>query len=127
MSLGRFEHTLDVVPLSIPVFGNVRLEIDFSVRFLLFDDQDIATVHRCHKDAFRTKQIVISFVSVSLFDLLDYKWNLDVLSLLNHRLVDQIFLWLSSNQLVASLFNKLILELALLSKSTRRLTLFSLL
>ena len=104
MGLGRFEHTLDVVPLSVPVFGNVRLEIDFSVRFLLFDNQDIATIHRCHKDAFRTKQIVISFVSVSLFDLLDYKWNLDVLSLLNHRLVDQVFLWLGSNQLVTRFF-----------------------
>ena len=105
MGLSRFEHTLNVVPLCIPVFGNIRLEIDFSVRFLLFDDQDIATIHRCHKDAFRTKQIVISFVSVSLFDLLDYKWNLYVLCLLNHRLVYKIFLRLSSNQFVASLLN----------------------
>ena len=112
--MSGLEHTLYVVPLGIPVLGNVGLEVNLPMGLLFPDHENVAAIHRGHQNALGAEQVVVSFIIFGLPDLLDDERYLDVLGLLDHGLVDQILLWLSTHQLIGSLLTQLVLELPLL-------------
>ena len=106
--MSSLQITLDLRPLIVLLLRYEGDEVDLAVAFLLLDDQNVTTIHRCDQDALGSKQIVVSILILGLLNLLNNEWEILTRHLFHNRLVYEVLLRLNSLNPVDSFGNLIV-------------------